>query len=565
MGRTLAFLAVLVTALLSVGQLAGATPDGKRVALVIGNSAYRHAVTLPNPKADAALMAKTLRAAGFTVVEGSDLDKAGMNALLDQFTEAAYEAEVALVYYAGHGLQVDGHNYLIPVDAQLEKAAQLQTRTVAIDKILSALPPDPAVAVVILDACRDNPLARTLARALPASRSSSLGAGLAAVQANGESSGSGGLLIAYATDPGAVAYDGKDVNSPYTAALARHLTTPGLEIQSALTRVRAEVSDATKGAQRPWHNASLARELFLGGAAPKATVQPGQQLTLGNDAAPPAAKSDIDWTIEQKLWDEASKRNTVAHYELYLQQFPNGSFAKLASLNIDQLRQDGTHVAALAAPAGEATATASQIRTAVAIPDEVKQAPGTAETEAQLALDREGRIDLQLRLGALGHATGGADGALGPRSRSAIAGWQRQNGIAETTFLTPRQHMLLVVQTDPLMAKVRAQYESDKRQAAENQRQKAKAAEAQRQKARKAAAAKAAEEPKKARKVAKQAPQRKQPTARRQTRRPAERELVREVEREPVRESGGILGSPEGAAFVGGLVGGAIGRIIVDE
>ena len=109
-------------------------------------------------------MAKTLRASGFTVIEGSDLDKAGMTALLDQFTEAAYDSEVALIYYAGHGLQVEGHNYLIPVDAELEKAAQLQTRTIAVDKILAALPPEPAISVVILDACRDNPLARSLAR-----------------------------------------------------------------------------------------------------------------------------------------------------------------------------------------------------------------------------------------------------------------------------------------------------------------------------------------------------------------------------------------------------------------
>jgi uncharacterized caspase-like protein len=133
MGRLFAFLAGLATAFLSISQLSAATPDAKRVALVIGNSTYQYAVTLPNPKADAALMARTLRASGFNVIEGTDTDKARMSALLDQFTEAAYEADVALVYYAGHGLQVDGHNYLIPVDAQLETAAQLQTRTIAVD------------------------------------------------------------------------------------------------------------------------------------------------------------------------------------------------------------------------------------------------------------------------------------------------------------------------------------------------------------------------------------------------------------------------------------------------
>ena len=231
---------------------------------------------LPNPAGDGKLVAETLRSAGFSVIEGSDLDKAGMTKLLDQFTEAAYDADIALVFYAGHGLQVDGRNYLVPVDAELEKAAQLQTRTIPVEAVLAALPPDPAVGIIILDACRDNPLARTLARALPISRSSSVGAGLAPVQANGQSTNAGGLLIAYATDPGAVAYDGKAAHSPYTAALAKHLATPGLEIQSALTRVRAEVSEATGGAQRPWHNASLAREVFIGGQPPAAKPAPAQ-------------------------------------------------------------------------------------------------------------------------------------------------------------------------------------------------------------------------------------------------------------------------------------------------
>ena len=510
----------MVFVFISLGAASASTP-GKKVALIIGNGAYKYAVELPNPKNDARLMAATLRASGFTVLEGTDLDKAAMTALVDQFTEAAYDSDMALVYYSGHGLQVDGRNYLIPVDAQLEKAAQLQTRTISVEQLLSALPPDPAVSMIILDACRDNPLARTLAKALPASRSSSMGVGLAAVQANGQSSGAGGLLIAYATDPGAVAYDGKTVNSPYTTALARHLTTPGLEVQSALTRVRADVAEVTGGAQRPWHNASLAREVFLGG---EMTVTQPAPSALSVGAQPPAAlagPSEVDWTIEQKLWDEASKRNTLAHYELYLQKFPNGSFAQLAMLNIDQLKAAGqpTQVAAL----GEPTASASQVRTAVAVPDDVKQAPGTPETEASLNLDKAARIDLQLRLSALGHETGGADGSLGSRSRTAIGAWQRQSGIIETTYLTPQQHMFLVVQTDPMMAQVRARYQTQKA---------------------------AVSTP---RKIKTQKVARTQKT---------QRNPHRDQKIGRVKNSGGIMDSPEGAAFVGGLVGGAIGGLI---
>ena len=468
MNKCLCAVAIFVFSVLTLGS-ASAYVEGKRVALVIGNGAYAHAVTLPNPVGDGKLIAETLRGAGFSVIEGSDLDKGGMTRLIDQFTEAAYDADIAVVFYAGHGLQVDGRNYLIPIDAELEKAAQLQTRTIPVEAVLAALPPDPAVGVIILDACRDNPLARTLARALPVSRSTSIGAGLAPVQTNGQSSNAGGLLIAYATDPGAVAYDGKDMHSPYTTALAHNLATPGVEIQSALTRVRAEVSQSTDGAQRPWHNASLAREVFIGGKPPvAASASPAATATQ------PAAPENADWTVEQKLWDEASKRNTVAHYELYLSQYPDGHFANVARLNLDQLKEAAAVAAtspdtAGADQAGVKMASASQTRTAVGLTDDVKLTPGTPATEAQLNLNRDSLIDLQLRLSALGFNTGGFDGSLGPRSRTAIGAWQRQSGIIETTFLTPQQHMFLVSQTDPLMAQVRAQYESDKAAALKRQ------------------------------------------------------------------------------------------------
>jgi uncharacterized caspase-like protein/peptidoglycan hydrolase-like protein with peptidoglycan-binding domain len=329
--------------------------SGKRVALVIGNSHYSFAVELKNPVNDAHLMSKTLQGVGFEVVEGFDLDKAGMLAALDRFTEAAYDADLAVIYYAGHGLQVEGRNYVVPVDAQLEKAAQLQTRTIPMETLLASLPADPAVNIIILDACRDNPLARSLAAAMPRSRSTAVGTGLAAVQATASGSGSGGLLIAYATDPGAVAYDGNDANSPYTTALARHIAEQGVEIQSALTRVRAEVSQKTNGAQRPWHNASLSREIFLGGTAPAAPApaQPAEPAPVV--AAPaPVAPAEIS-VLEQTIWEEASRRDSYEHYAYYLEKYPNGKFAELAKLNISILERTraqagGPVVAAAPAP-----------------------------------------------------------------------------------------------------------------------------------------------------------------------------------------------------------------------
>lgn len=447
---------------LYVGLASAEVPKEKKVALIIGNSTYAHAVPLPNPKNDAALIAATLKDAGFEVIEGIDLTKATMTETINRFTEAAYDANVAVVFYAGHGIQVDGQNYVIPVDAELTSPAHLRTRAVPVDEIMAALPPDPAVSVVILDACRDNPLSRTLAAALPKSRS--LGQGLAPVETSAQSHGTGGTLIAYATDPGSVAMDGTEEHSPYTTALARNMTLPGLEIQGALTRVRAEVTEKTLGRQRPWHNASLGREVFLGGPAPKTETATGQPLIVGNPdgVQPKPGTVTNDWEVEQRLWDEASKRNTLAHYELYLKQYPDGRFASVAALNIDQLKAGEVKVAS-ASPTdpdpAALTNPGSQVRTAVAIPEDVKKSAGTRETEEALKLSREDRSDIQLRLGALGLQTGGSDGSFGPRTRSAIGEWQRNSGIVETTYLTEQQRMFLSVQTDPLMAAIKADNE----------------------------------------------------------------------------------------------------------
>jgi uncharacterized caspase-like protein len=446
-----------------------ATPDSsKRVALVIGNSKYVNAVALPNPANDAHLIASTLRNAGFEVIEGVDQDNAGMHSLISKFTEESYNADLAVIFYAGHGMQVDGKNYLIPVDAELTSPAYLKTRTVQIDEFMAALPADPAVGIIILDACRDNPLARTLAAALPKSRS--LGAGLAPVDAKADGMGTGGVLIAYATDPGAIAFDGNGVDSPYSLALAKHLTEPGVEIQSALTRVRGEVTEATQGRQRPWHNASLGREVFLGKpAAPAVAPAADAGNTTAAPAPAPVASEPPSWEVEQRLWDEASKKNAIPYYEAYLDQFPNGRFATVAKLNIDQLKDPtaGKQVAALDTNANPGSA----VRTSVGITDEMKQTQGTELTESAIGLDRDGRIDLQLRIEALGNELGQVDGNLGPRTRQAIGVWQGKNGLPPTTYLTREQLAFLVIQTDPMMDAVRAKNAADQARTAPSKKQ----------------------------------------------------------------------------------------------
>lgn len=453
-----------------------ASPDAKRVALVIGNSKYVHAVALPNPANDAQLIASTLRNAGFEVIEGVDQDNAGMHSLISRFTEEAYDADLAVIFYAGHGMQVDGKNFLIPVDAELTSPAYLKTRTVQIDEFMAALPPDPAVGVIILDACRDNPLARTLAASLPKSRS--LGSGLAPIEARSDGVGTGGILIAYATDPGAIAFDGNGVDSPYSTALARHLTEPGVEIQSALTRVRGEVTETTQGRQRPWHNASLGREVFLGKPVAKATpatepVADASGAAAATSVPAPVASEPPSWEVEQRLWDEASKRNSVPFYEAYLEQFPNGRFATVAKLNIDQLqgsKAEDKKVAALDTDEANAK-SGSAVRTSVGISDEMKQVLGSELTESAIGLDREARIDLQLRIEALGNELGSVDGNIGPKTRQAIGDWQEKNGLPPTTFLTREQLAFLVIQTDPMMEAVRARHAADQARATQPKKQ----------------------------------------------------------------------------------------------
>ncbi len=450
----------LVLVILAAFSVQAATADGKRVALVIGNSKYVNAVALPNPANDAQLIASTLRNAGFEVIEGVDQDNAGMHGLIAKFTEASYNADLAVIFYAGHGMQVDGKNYLIPVDAELTSPAYLKTRTVQIDEFMAALPADPAVGIIILDACRDNPLARTLAAALPKSRS--LGAGLAPVDAKADGVGTGGVLIAYATDPGAIAFDGNGVDSPYSLALAKHLTEPGVEIQSALTRVRGDVTEATQGRQRPWHNASLGREVFLGKPAEQATAAPAADAAKTTAAPAPVANEAPSWEVEQRLWDEASRRNAIPYYQAYLDQFPTGRFATVAKLNIDQLKDPTTAKQVATLGTDDANANpGSAVRTSVGITDEMKQAQGTEQTESAIGLDRNGRIDLQLRIEALGNELGQVDGNIGPKTRQAIGVWQGKNGLPSTTYLTREQLAFLIIQTDPMMDAVRTKNAAD--------------------------------------------------------------------------------------------------------
>jgi tetratricopeptide (TPR) repeat protein len=236
---------------------------GTRMALVIGNGAYAHVKALPNPPSDARAVAKSLRAIGFTVSEGIDLDRAAMQKMTRDFLREAARAQVALVYYAGHGVQIDGRNYLIPVDVELKAGSSMTEAMIDMDTIMAGLDDQVRTNILIFDACRNNPMAQQVANA-GGSRGIEGASGLAAPSSLGSGATLGaGTLIAFATAPGQVALDGEGANSPFSAALSRHIGTPGLEVQQMLTRVRAEVVSTTKNKQVPWSNSSLLGEVYL--------------------------------------------------------------------------------------------------------------------------------------------------------------------------------------------------------------------------------------------------------------------------------------------------------------
>ncbi|MBI3435040.1 MAG: caspase family protein [Proteobacteria bacterium] len=295
-----------------------AAPD--RVALVIGNSAYRNAAGLANPTNDAADVAQVLRRIGFDVIEGRDLDKRAMEAKILEFGRKLDAANIALFFYAGHGMQVGGKNYLVPTDAKLERAGNLNFEAIDVALVLAQMEAEKRVNLVFLDACRDNPLARSFARSLGASRSAAVGRGLASIQS------AVGTMIAYATQPDNVALDGTGRNSPFTTALLKHVTTPGLEIRSMMTRVRADVLAATREKQLPWDHSSLIGEVVL---VPGALAAPAPNST-------PAA-DEITWGFLKDTKDAEQLRR-------FVEQFPLS--ARRAAAVARLLEIDGAKVAA---------------------------------------------------------------------------------------------------------------------------------------------------------------------------------------------------------------------------
>lgn len=222
----------------------------RRVALIIGNSAYTNVAKLLNPGRDAAAVEAMLKAARFDVVQRhNDLDLVRMRRALRDFSDQVLDADIALFFYAGHGIEVNGANYLLPVDAVLERDVDVEDEAISLERVGQILDPVKRLRLVILDACRDNPFISSMKRTMSGR---SIGRGLAKVEVLTTDT-----LIAYAAKAGATAADGEGTNSPYTTALIKHLTTPGLDVRLALGRVRDEVFKNTARRQEPFLYGSL--------------------------------------------------------------------------------------------------------------------------------------------------------------------------------------------------------------------------------------------------------------------------------------------------------------------
>jgi len=322
---------------------AQAASSAPRFALVIGNGSYPDQ-PLANPVNDANLMADTLATLGFTVSRHLNLTQKEMRRAIRDFGDELAKAggnAISLIFYAGHGLQVNGRNYLIPVDANIQAERDVSVEAVAADAMLSMLAfSDTSLNIVILDACRNNPYQRGFR--------STAGRGLARMDAPS------GTILAYATAPGQIAADGDGRNSPYTRALVRSMNQPGAPIEEVFKRVRIEVMDRSNGNQVPWESSSLTGDFYF--------TDGGQPETDTASAA----------NAETVFWTSIVTENDPALFETYLQSYPDGIFAPIAHARIASLK------------AAANTVSTDRVASVSAVPltgSEMKFVPGTYDLE----------------------------------------------------------------------------------------------------------------------------------------------------------------------------------------
>lgn len=414
--RTLILLVSLMCMALSVS----AAKADRRVAFVVGNGAYKNVAQLPNPPIDAKAMASTLRNVGFEVIEGSNLSRDQMTEKLLDFGRKAQGSDIAVFYYAGHGIAVGGTNYLLPVDADIKSEMDVKLgAAINIDLTLDQTMGDAKVKLVFLDACRDNPFAAKI-KSNSATRSVNVSSGLAEMK-SGE-----GTLIAFATGPGQTALDGQEGNnSPFTRALIDNITKPGVEIQQAMTSVRAQVNEETHKGQLPWGHTNLIGAVYLNQAP---TTQVANAAPTASSSTPAAAASSSSDGVELEYWRSVKETNKPEELNAYLSAYPNGQFKALALARLAAI-QNGRSTTTRNLNAGVDPATFT---------DDASQL-----TEDQIGLDKGQRRDVQRRLNGLGFDTK-VTGVFNDDTRSVLKRWQAARGYPSTGYLNKLQHKALL-------------------------------------------------------------------------------------------------------------------------
>jgi formylglycine-generating enzyme required for sulfatase activity len=349
----------------------------KRIALVIGNSFYERAPRLSNPVNDANSMAEMFKSAGFDTVELKlDVKAAEMRRALRDFSDDARGADIAIIYFAGHGLEIQGTNYLVPTDAVLERDIDAYDEAVSLERLLNVIEPARQLRLVILDACRDNPFIKSMKHAIV---SRSYDRGLAKVEPVGPNT-----LVAFAAKAGSTADDGNMAHSPFTAALVKFLPQPGLDLRRAFGYVRDDVLKATRNRQEPFIYGSLGGDDFpLVGAPAVAPPPPPPPAPVD---ANKGAREDYELTLQI---------NVASAWDAFIRKYPTGFYSELAILRRDELRarQTATDQARVAAEKKAADeAKAAEVKAAEAKAAEAERqrlaAQAKAEQEAKLAAEK---------------------------------------------------------------------------------------------------------------------------------------------------------------------------------
>lgn len=323
----------------------------RRVALVIGNSKYLHTSPLPNPHNDAAAIAAALKRLDFEVVLALDVAFADTHKPIREFSRRLQGADVALLFYAGHALSLEGRNYLVPVDAEARDETDVKFRMTLVNSVVDEMARLTRLTIVILDACRDNPLARSLHRTVAPSRSADVGMGLATMSTVGRE-----LLIMFATAPGAVASDGVGEHSPFSQALLRHIEKQGIDVEALVRSIRQDVREITGGNQLPeaWLRLEQRFQFRKDAADGKAALLPPAKDAI---AATDARERRIQ---DRTFWESIRELNSLKLFQDYVARFPEGEYASIAHVMIGKLEGKSK----LAEPPSDPTRAANEAYTA---------------------------------------------------------------------------------------------------------------------------------------------------------------------------------------------------------